>query len=62
MPSLRVRHSLIDQMNIVDGQFREPNKVKYSEYESSGEEPKTTSVMGTPGRSKVWCIGRDGSP
>ncbi|KAL8101730.1 rop guanine nucleotide exchange factor 14-like [Apium graveolens] len=60
MPSLRVRHSLIDQMNIVDGQFREPNAVKYSECESSGDEPKTSSVMGTPGRSKVWCIGRDG--
>ncbi|WOG81357.1 hypothetical protein DCAR_0100503 [Daucus carota subsp. sativus] len=60
MPSLRVRHSLIDQMNIVDGQFREPNMVKYSDCESSGDEPKTSSVMGTPGRSRVWCIGREG--
>lgn len=58
-PSLRVRHSLIDQMNIVDRHFREPNTVKYSELEFSGEEAKTTSVMATPGRSRVWCIGRE---
>lgn len=59
IPSLHVRHSLIDQMNIVDGQFREPNTIKYSKYESQDDEHKTSLVTGTTGKSRVWCIGRD---
>ncbi|KAK1367689.1 Rop guanine nucleotide exchange factor 14 [Heracleum sosnowskyi] len=59
MPSLHVRHSLIDQMNIVDGHFREPNTIKYSKYESSDDEHKTSLMTGTTGQSRVWCIGKD---
>lgn len=50
--SLRIRHSLIDQMNKVDGQFCD---MEYSE-------AKTNSVTATPSRSRVWCIGSDTSP
>ncbi|KAL1834704.1 rop guanine nucleotide exchange factor 14 [Daucus carota subsp. sativus] len=59
MASQHVRHSLIDQMNIVDGRFREPNTVKYSKYESWDDKHKTSLVTGTPGQSRVWCLGRE---
>ncbi|XP_057965917.1 rop guanine nucleotide exchange factor 14 [Malania oleifera] len=57
--SLRVRHSLIDQMNRVDGRFSESNGSRFSDAEFSSSEAKTSSVTATPSRSRVWCIGRE---
>ncbi|KAL8107035.1 rop guanine nucleotide exchange factor 14-like [Apium graveolens] len=59
MPSLKLRHSLINQMNIVDGQFREPNTIKYRKYESWDDEHRTSLMTGTTGQSRVWCLSRD---
>ncbi|KAE9446301.1 hypothetical protein C3L33_21805, partial [Rhododendron williamsianum] len=47
--SQRVRHSLIDQMNKVDGEF-------------CSAEIKSSPVTATPSRNRVWCIGREVSP
>ncbi|XP_058190577.1 rop guanine nucleotide exchange factor 14 isoform X2 [Rhododendron vialii] len=44
--SQRVRHSLIDQMNKVDGEF-------------CSAEIKSSPVTATPSRNRVWCIGRE---
>ncbi|KAK9276911.1 hypothetical protein L1049_006448 [Liquidambar formosana] len=55
--SLRIRHSLIDQMNRVDGHFCDSNASNISDLECS--ESKTSSVTATPSRSRVWCIGRE---
>ncbi|KAI8530881.1 hypothetical protein RHMOL_Rhmol11G0094300 [Rhododendron molle] len=44
--SQRVRHSLIDQMNKVDGEF-------------CNAEIKSSPVTATPSRNRVWCIGRE---
>lgn len=41
-----VRHSLIDQMNKVDGEF-------------CNGEIKSSPVTATPSRNRVWCIGRE---
>lgn len=52
----RVRHSLIDQMNDVDGAFCDFYTNDISDLES---EAKTSSVTATPSRRRVWCIGRE---
>lgn len=55
--SLRVRHSLIDQMNMADGQF-ESSTNNSSDLEHG--ETKASLVTATPSRSsRVWCIGRE---
>ncbi|XP_042491830.1 rop guanine nucleotide exchange factor 14 isoform X2 [Macadamia integrifolia] len=53
-----VRHSLIDQMNRVDGQFRGINGSKVHDAEFSDNEVKPNLLIATPCRSRVWCIGR----
>lgn len=58
-PSLRIRHSLIDQMNMVDGRFRDPNAGASPDCEASYSDSRRSSVMATPSRSRVWCIGRE---
>ncbi|XP_019055455.1 PREDICTED: rop guanine nucleotide exchange factor 14 isoform X2 [Nelumbo nucifera] len=55
----RICHSLIDQMNRVDGQFCESSPSKSSDVVFSDGETKTSSVTSTPCRSRVWCIGRE---
>ncbi|KAJ6712220.1 ROP GUANINE NUCLEOTIDE EXCHANGE FACTOR 1 [Salix purpurea] len=57
--ALHVRHSLIDEMNKVDGKCRESNASHISDQELSCSEARTSSVMATPSRSRVWCIGGD---
>ncbi|XP_059663069.1 rop guanine nucleotide exchange factor 14 [Cornus florida] len=57
--SQRVRHSLIDQMNNVDGQLRDSNTSHASELELSYGEARTSSVSATPSWSRVWCIRRE---
>ncbi|KAJ4951557.1 hypothetical protein NE237_028389 [Protea cynaroides] len=54
-----IRHSLIDQMNRVDGQFHNISGSKVQDVEFSGNEIKTNSLTATPCRSRVWCIGRE---
>lgn len=54
---LHSRHSLIDQMNKVDGKYRESDASDIGF--SYSEEAKTSSVNATPSRSRVWCIGRE---
>ncbi|XAR70764.1 hypothetical protein NMG60_11027743 [Bertholletia excelsa] len=56
----RVRHSLIDQMNKVDGQSCNSHASVGSE-ELSASEAKSSSVAVTPSRSRVWCMGREAS-
>lgn len=56
---LHVRHSLIDEMNTVDGKCRESNASHISDQELSCSEARTSSVVATPSRSRVWCIGGD---
>ncbi|KAL3651013.1 hypothetical protein CASFOL_007416 [Castilleja foliolosa] len=50
----RVRHSLIHQLNGVDGKSS-----RESDGSDCSEEAKISSVSGTPGRSRVWCIGKE---
>ncbi|CAI9094938.1 OLC1v1030775C1 [Oldenlandia corymbosa var. corymbosa] len=50
----RVRHSLLDQMNRVDGY-----PLHASDLESSLCDSKVSSMNSTPSRNRVWCIGRD---
>ncbi|XP_043695493.1 rop guanine nucleotide exchange factor 14 [Telopea speciosissima] len=54
-----VRHSLIDQMNRVDGQFRDISGSKVHDAEFSDHKFKTNSLTANPSRSRVWCIGRE---
>ena len=57
---LRVRQSLIiDEMNNVDGKYRESNASHISDQELSYSEARTSSAIATPSRSRVWCIGGD---
>ncbi|KAL9369115.1 hypothetical protein Peur_040314 [Populus x canadensis] len=57
---LHVRHSLIiDEMNNVDGKYRESNASHISDQELSYIEARTSSAIATPSRSRVWCIGGD---
>lgn len=58
-PSLRIRHSLIDQMNMVDGRFGNANAGTSPDCEASFSDSRRSSVMATPSRSRVWCIGRE---
>ncbi|KAK3006455.1 hypothetical protein RJ639_015693 [Escallonia herrerae] len=58
-PNLRIRHSLIDQMNDVDGQLCNSNSSKVSDVELSSDETKASSLTATPSRSRVWCIGKE---
>ncbi|KAK3004087.1 hypothetical protein RJ639_017887 [Escallonia herrerae] len=58
-PNLRIRHSLINQMNNVDGQLCNSNSSKVSDVELSSDETKASSLTATPSRSRVWCIGKE---
>uniref|UniRef100_A0A5B7AWU5 Putative rop guanine nucleotide exchange factor 14 n=1 Tax=Davidia involucrata TaxID=16924 RepID=A0A5B7AWU5_DAVIN len=55
----RIRHSLIDHMNKVNGQFCDSNAGNASDLELSCGEAKTSWLTPTPSRSRVWCIGRE---
>lgn len=55
----RVRHSLIDQMNRVDGSSLCSRRSYASDMESQCGETRLSSVTATPSHSRVWCIGRD---
>ncbi|KAL6985562.1 Rop guanine nucleotide exchange factor 14 [Sarracenia purpurea var. burkii] len=55
----RLRHSLIDQMKKVDRQFCNSDQSDTPDFESPSAESKTSSVVATPSRSRVWCIGRE---
>lgn len=54
-----VRHSLLDQMNRVDGNPLRccGNDASYAESPFGGS--SISSLTATPSRSRVWCIGRD---
>ncbi|RWR89663.1 rop guanine nucleotide exchange factor 14 isoform X1 [Cinnamomum micranthum f. kanehirae] len=54
-----IRHSLIDQMNSVDGCFCSSRVSKASD-EFSDSEARTSSTTATPCRSsRAWCYGRE---
>lgn len=55
----RVRHSLIDQMNMADRRFKDSFTNFTSDSETSSSEPKTSSVATTPSSSRVWCIRKE---
>lgn len=55
----RVRHSLIDQMNKVDGSSLCSRRSYASDMESNYSDARLSSVTATPSHSRVWCIGRD---
>ncbi|KAE9459122.1 hypothetical protein C3L33_08974, partial [Rhododendron williamsianum] len=50
----RVRHSLIEKMNKVDGGEFHNSSSNIASFELSCSEPKTSSVVGTPSWSGVW--------
>ncbi|KAK9699096.1 hypothetical protein RND81_08G152400 [Saponaria officinalis] len=55
-----IRHSLVDQMNKVDGYFSDSNPSRFSDSEiSSCTETKSSSVTATPSSSRIWRIGKD---
>ncbi|XP_058103765.1 rop guanine nucleotide exchange factor 14 isoform X2 [Magnolia sinica] len=60
-PARRVRHSLIDQMNSVDGRFCYSSVSKCSTEDFSDSEAKTSTstATATPCRSRAWCYGRE---
>ncbi|KAL3613807.1 hypothetical protein CASFOL_041881 [Castilleja foliolosa] len=51
----RVRHSLINQLNGVDGKCSSDGSDSGAHF----EEAKISSVSATPSRSRVWCIGKE---
>ncbi|KAL8521500.1 hypothetical protein ACS0TY_011861 [Phlomoides rotata] len=56
----RVRHSLIHQLNSLDGKCLDsPETVDACDLEAHREDAKISSVSATPSRSRVWCIGRE---
>lgn len=56
----RVRHSLIHQLNSIDGKSCNSHETTdASDVEAHHEEAKISSVSATPSRSRVWCIGRE---
>ncbi|KAM7261698.1 hypothetical protein ACFE04_020775 [Oxalis oulophora] len=56
--SLRVRHSLIDQMNNADGKFLKPDASSISDIDNSFYvDRKSSTINATP--SRIWCIGRE---
>ncbi|XP_051137181.1 rop guanine nucleotide exchange factor 14-like isoform X2 [Andrographis paniculata] len=50
----RVRHSLIHQLNVVDGKTS-----SNSDTPDDRDEARISSATATPSRSRVWCIGRE---
>ncbi|KAL9387282.1 hypothetical protein Peur_020406 [Populus x canadensis] len=48
-----------NQMNKVDVKHRKSNASHISDQELSCSEARTSSVIATPSRSRVWCIGGD---
>ncbi|CAK9180021.1 unnamed protein product [Ilex paraguariensis] len=52
----RVRHSLIDQMNTINGEHCDSNSANVSDSEN---QPKTSSVTATPSRSRLRRISRE---
>ncbi|KAL6001794.1 hypothetical protein ACLOJK_041772, partial [Asimina triloba] len=60
-PARRIRHSLIDQMNNVDGHFCYSSVSKCSTEDFSDSEAKTSTstATATPCSSRAWCYGRE---
>ncbi|XP_060207884.1 rop guanine nucleotide exchange factor 14-like [Lycium barbarum] len=57
---IRVRHSLIDQMNKTDGRSYDSRRTNASDMSDiEFVESKISSVTATPSRSRVWCIGKE---
>ncbi|KAE9613224.1 hypothetical protein Lal_00027684 [Lupinus albus] len=54
-----IRHSLLDKMNMADGKYCSSSSATNSDIEPSSIGAKTSSVISTPSRSRVWCIGRE---
>ncbi|KAK7252576.1 hypothetical protein RIF29_36625 [Crotalaria pallida] len=52
-----IRHSLLDKLNMVDGQCCGSSCGSNSDIEISSIEAKTSFVTATPSRSLAWCIG-----
>ncbi|KAJ6415415.1 hypothetical protein OIU84_004251 [Salix udensis] len=57
--ALHLRHSLIDQMSGVDVNYRKSDASHVSDQELSCSEGRTSSVIATPSRGRVWCAGGD---
>lgn len=53
---IHARHSLVGEMNKVDGKYRQSDASYNSDIEFSSE-AKTSPVIATPSRSRVWCVG-----
>ncbi|KAH9607509.1 hypothetical protein KSS87_017439 [Heliosperma pusillum] len=55
-----IRHSLVDQMNKVDGYVSDSNPSRFSDSDISlSTETKSSSVTATPSSSRFWRIGKD---
>ena len=54
-----IRHSLIDRMNKADHRYCDSSCGSTSDLELSSIDAKSSSVIATPNRSRVWCIGRE---
>ncbi|KAE9596859.1 putative PRONE domain-containing protein [Lupinus albus] len=54
-----IKHSLLAKMNIADGKYCDSSSASNSDIELSSIEAKTSSVIATPSRSRVCCIGRE---
>ncbi|XP_074270543.1 rop guanine nucleotide exchange factor 14-like [Silene latifolia] len=55
-----IRHSLVDQMNKVDGYLSDSNPSRFSDSDISlSTETKSSSVTATPCSSRIWRIGKD---
>ncbi|XP_027183248.1 rop guanine nucleotide exchange factor 14 isoform X2 [Coffea eugenioides] len=55
----RIRHSLLDQMNRVDGNAHRCSGSEASYSESPFGDSSISSMTVTPSRSRVWCVGGD---
>ncbi|XP_027348486.1 rop guanine nucleotide exchange factor 14-like [Abrus precatorius] len=54
-----IRHSLIDKMNKADENHCDSSCLSTSDMELSSTEAKSSSVIATPSRGRLWCIGRE---
>lgn len=54
--SKHFRHSLIDQLNKVDGN---PNNALTADYANCKIQAQSLSLISTHSRSAVWCVGKD---
>ena len=55
----RISHSLLDQMNRVDGNAHRCSGSEASYSESPFGDSSISSITVTPSRSRVWCVGGD---